>query len=281
MLRCPLLHLLLTLTDPVVIRTSSRSQLRRHHTLEDLSRKPNKVVSPQGILKPPGLPLALLARQQILISKLARPDPQVANHSQQIEADLASVVPGNAPLQNVHNLLREVLRVTRAVADRRRLQTVELVKGTADGRVGNKVKGVPVLLVGPALRLVDEGTAARKRVVRVADQLRVGERLAADLGRQGDGELAEVAKLVADVDVPRVALPRDGRVRLVEEHAQERLCAARILDGLVGKEEALAGVVVEGAVEGLVGASVWLVRRVLEEEDDAVDGMKLRESVGF
>jgi hypothetical protein len=49
----------------------------------------------------------------------------------------------------------------------------------------------------------------------------------------------------------------------------------------VREEESLAGVVVEGAIERLVGPSVGLVRRVFKEEDDAVDGMELREGVGF
>lgn len=143
------------------------------------------------------------------------------------------------------------------------------------------MESIPVFLVGSALRLVDKGTAARKRVVRVANQLRVGEGLAADLGGQRDGELAEVAKLVADVDLPGFTLLRDGRVGLVEEHAQQRLRAARVLDRLVREEEPLAGVVVEDAVFGLVGAPVGLVRGVLEEEDDAVDRVELRERVGF
>jgi 3-methyladenine DNA glycosylase/8-oxoguanine DNA glycosylase len=40
---------------------------------------------------------------------------------------------------------------------------------------------------------------------------------------------------------------------------------------LCREEKALRGIVVEGAVERLVGRRVGLVRRVLEEEDDAVN----------
>jgi hypothetical protein len=51
------------------------------------------------------------------------------------------------------------------------------------------------------------------------------------------------------------------------------------LDGLRGEEEALRGVLVEGAVERLVAGLVGGVGRVLEEEDDAVDGVELGEGV--
>ena len=55
--------------------------------------------------------------------------------------------------------------------------------------------------------------------------------------------------------------------------------AARVLDGLGGEEEALRGILVEGAVEGLVARVVGGVGRELEEEDYAVDWVQLREGV--
>ena len=52
------------------------------------------------------------------------------------------------------------------------------------------------------------------------------------------------------------------------------------MDGLRGEEEALRGIFVEGAVERLVAGVVGGVGGELEEEDDAVDGVELREGVG-
>jgi hypothetical protein len=67
---------------------------------------------------------------------------------------------------------------------------------------------------------------------------------------------------------------------LVEQDAEQGLRAAGVLDGLRGEEEALRGIFVEGAVERLVAGVVGCVGGELEEEDDAVDGVELRERVG-
>jgi hypothetical protein len=55
----------------------------------------------------------------------------------------------------------------------------------------------------------------------------------------------------------------------VEQQRQQRLRSARVLDGLLGEEDAVRGVVVEGAVRE---AAVEVGAGDFEEEDDAVYG---------
>jgi len=241
--------------------------------------EPDKIVAAQGVLKLPIPAAALLAGEQVRVADLARAHPQVAHHGQQVEADLGGVVAGDAPLEDVHDLGGEVGGGDAGpVADGGRLEAVELVEGPVDGGVGDEVEGVGGLVVGVALGLVDEGGGFREAVVHVADQLAVGEGLAAVFRGEGHGELAKVGQGGTDVD-GIVGRGGCGVGRLVEEHAEQGLGAAGILDGLRGEEEALRGVVVEGAVERLVAGAVGGVGGVLEEEDNAVDGVELGEGV--
>lgn len=79
------------------------------------------------------------------------------------------------------------------------------------------------------------------------------------LGRELARKLLELLQLPADLDL----------ALLVQQHRNQRLCAARVLDRLRREEEPVRRLVVEGAVFRDVGG--LLARRVLEEEDDAVD----------
>ncbi|KAF7554478.1 hypothetical protein G7046_g6804 [Stylonectria norvegica] len=103
---------------------------------------------------------------------------------------------------------------------------------------GDEVEGV--LGLAAAVGLVDKGAAAGEAVVDLADEG------------------------LADVDVGR----------LVEQHAEEGLRGAGVLDRLRGEEDVLGGRLVEGAVEGAAGRGVRLVGWVFEEEDDAVEGLE-------
>lgn len=187
---------------------ASLLHLLLHDALEHLASKADKVVPPQRILKLPVPTLALLPLQQLLVAKLARAHPQIAAHGEQVEANLRRLVPRHAALQHLDNLGRERVRRALAVRNGRGLQAVELVQRAVDGRVRDKVEGV--LRLGPrALRLVDKRVAAREAVVHLADQVRVAEGLATELGGEHHCELAKVAHLRANVDV----------VRLVHQHA--------------------------------------------------------------
>lgn len=232
-------------------------------------------MSAQRVLVLPVASLLLLARQHLGVADLARAHPQVAHHGHEVEPDLRQVVAGDAAPQHLHDLGRElVVRRAGAVADGRRLQAVELVQRAVDGRVRDEVERV-LGLAARALRLVDERAALREAVVHVADQLAVAERLAPELGRQHHRELAELAQRLADIDAGTVR-PRATTAALfvlVQEHRQQRLCATRILDRLCREEDALRGVVVESPVKRFVCRCVGGVRRVFEEEDDAVDGV--------
>lgn len=242
---------------------ASRIEFILHHLLHHLTRKAHKVVPPQRILKQPVLALALLPLQQLLVAKLARADPQVAAHSQQVEANLRRIVAGNAALQHVHHLEGELFGGAGPVRDGRGLQAVQLVQHAVDGRVGDEVEDV-LRGLARALRLVGKGAAAREAVVHLADEVRVAEGLAAELGRQHHCEVAEILHLRANVDLGR----------LVHEHAEKGLRGAGVLYGLRREEDALRGIVVKGAVEGAVGRGVGPVGWELEEEDDAVEGLE-------
>lgn len=82
---------------------------------------------------------------------------------------------------------------------------------------------------------------------------------ATHLWRKVARKLLEVLQLLANVDF----------ALLVQQHRDQRLCAARILDRLRGEEELVCRLVVVRPVLGHVGR--LLARGVLEEEDDAVD----------
>lgn len=219
----------------------------------------------QRVLEHPVPALVLLAGQQVGVAKLAGALAQVAAHGQQVEADLSGVVAGDAPPEHLDDARGEGVGVAGAVGDGRGLQAVELEQHAVDGQVGDEVERV-VRLAG-LVRLVDERAAPREAVVHLADQIRVAQRLAAELGRQHHGEFAEIGQRLAHVDV----------CGAVEQHAEEGLGGARVLDRLRGEEDGLGGVTVELAVEGPVGSGVGLVRRVLEEEDDAVNGLQREE----
>lgn len=112
------------------------------------------------------------------------------------------------------------------MGDGRGLQAVELVEHAVDRRVRDEVEHVLGLGGALLLRLVGEGGAAGEAVVHLADEVRVAEGLAAELGGQLDGELAEVREVGADVDV----------LLLVHQDAEEGLGGACVLDGLGGEE---------------------------------------------
>lgn len=255
----PFQALIHPLLDPLV---APLLQLLPDHALEHLARKAHKVVSPERVLEKPVPALALLARQQLLVPKLARPDPQVAAHGEQVEADLRGLVPGYALLQDLGHLCREGLGRAGAVGDGSRLQAVELVEGSVDGGIGDEVEGV--LGLARLLRLVDKGTAPGKAVVHLADQIRVAQRLASEFRRQRHGELAKVLHLGPNLHV----------IRLVHEHTQQGLRRAGILYRLRREEDVLGGGVVEGPVERPVGRRIRAVGRVFEEEYDAVERLQ-------
>lgn len=88
------------------------------------------------------------------------------------------------------------------------------------------------------VRLVEKRNSAGKGVVRLADEVRVTEGLSAELWRQVDCEVAEVAKLRPDVDrcATVVAFTVRGG-KLIQQDAEKSLGAASVLDGLRGKED--------------------------------------------
>jgi len=232
---------------------------------------------PQGILKLPVAPLGLLASEHLGVAKLLRSQAQIPHHGHQVEADLRHVVPRDAALEDFHDLFRKRLLWAAAshsaVGDGRGLEAVELVQGAVDVCVGDEVEDVLALARVLALRLIGERARLGEAIVHVTNQLRVAECLAAELGGQNHGEFLEVAEVGANVDLAGLVL--------VEQHGQQSLRAARILDRLCGEEEVLCRVVVECAVERLVCGGIGAVCRILEEEDDAVDWMELRESLGL
>lgn len=88
------------------------------------------------------------------------------------------------------------------------------------------------------------------------------------LWRELAREVLELLELLANVDL----------ALLVQQHRDQRLSAACILDCLGCEEELVGGVVVVFAVVGSVGR--LLARRVLEEKDDAVDVAERSQRVG-
>lgn len=262
----PPLRLLLGGLDPLIVRAVFH--LHVDNPLQDLADEADKVGPPQRVLPRPGAPLALLALQQLRVARLARADLQVAHHRHQVEPDLALRVPLDPALDHLDDLLGETVHVARPVANGERLQAVQLVEHAVDGRVGDEVIHIRVLVGGRALCLVDEGRRPGERVVRGADDLRVGQRLAAEVGGEARGEFLERGQLGSDVD-------GHGRRRggvLVEDHGEDGLRAAGVLDRLPGEEDAVVGrVLVIGAVRR-GGRVARLASNPLEEEDDAVDG---------
>ncbi len=79
------------------------------------------------------------------------------------------------------------------------------------------------------------------------------------VARERRGELLELFQVASNIHL----------AILVEQHAQQRLRPARILDGLRGEEDVVVGAIVEAAV--LRRRRRLLARWVPEEEDDAVD----------
>lgn len=259
---------------------ATRADAIAGHALEHLAGEADKVVTAERILEAPLAALALLPLQQLRIAKLARAHAQVAAHGQQVEADLGGLVASDTALQHVDHAARKLVLRARAVRDGRWLQPVELVQRPADRGVGDKVEGVLGLGVGVALRLVGKRVAAREAVVHLANQVRVAQRLAAELGRQHHGEVAKVAQLLANVDLVAVVVGGGvgvGVARLVQQHTEQRLRGARILYRLRGEEELFRGGLIEFTVEGPVGCGVWLVGWVFEEKDDTVDGLQRKQ----
>lgn len=153
--------------------------------------------------------------------------------------------------------------------DGSRLKTVQFIQSAVDGRIGDKVERI-LSLSARLVRLIGKGTATGEAVVHLANEVRVTEGLTTELGRQHHSKLSKLAQLLANLDV----------VRLVEQHTQQRLRGARILDRLGGEKDVLRGRVVKGAVAGALGCRIGLVGRVLEQEDDAVDGLEGEELGG-
>lgn len=112
-------------------------------------------------------------------------------------------------------------------------------------------------------RLVCKRATPRKAVVHLPDQIRVTQRLAPKLRRKLDSELPEVAQLFTNIDI----------LILVQQHAQQRLGSACILNRLRGEEHAGARIVVERPVLGCAGC-VGRVGGVFEEKDEAVERLQ-------
>ncbi|KAI6770788.1 hypothetical protein HG531_009643 [Fusarium graminearum] len=237
--------------------------LTANNALHHLTRKANKVVSSQSILKHPVSSLALLPRQQLLVAKVSRSLSQVPAHGEEVESDLGAIVSCDSALENVHNLCRKFLRAAGTVRDGSGLQAVELIECAIDRCVSDEMEGI-LCLCTRLIRLVGKGAAASKAVVHLPDEVRVTKRLTAELRWQHHGEFSKVAQLLAYLDI----------FRLVQQHAEEGLCSTGILDRLCGEEDVLGGGVVEGAVAGSLGCRIGLIGRVLEEEDHAVDRMQ-------
>ena len=158
--------------------------------------------------------------------------------------------------------------------DRMRLQPVQLVQRPLERNVRDEMVQLGIFLAdGRAARLVDERGRARERVVRVADLRRVTQSFAAEVGWEAGREVLEGAELRPNVH--GVAVGRCVWGVMVEDHGENGLGAACVLDGLGGEEEALlvggggvVGAVLRGGgLGGVVGAG-----DVFEEEDYAVDG---------
>ena len=137
---------------------------------------------------------------------------------------------------------------------------------------------VIVIVRWRAARLVSKGIGARKRVVGASNQLRIGQSLAAQIRRQGHCKVPELAQGLANVQVA-IAEPLP---RLVQQHTQQGLGCAGVLDRLSGKEDAVGGSgMVPRAIERCVRGYVRPVCREAKQEYDAVNGFERGKLIGF
>jgi uncharacterized protein YcbK (DUF882 family) len=89
-------------------------------------------------------------------------------------------IPRNTPLQDLNYLLRECRRVTRAMADRMRLQAIQLIQRPINRRIRNKVIHIrSIFFILRTGRLIRERARASKSIVCGANSFRVGEGFAA------------------------------------------------------------------------------------------------------
>lgn len=254
----PLLRLFLRLLNPSLI--TPVLNLFPNHTLQRLARKAQEIMPSQRILPHPLRPLPPLSNQRLLIPNLPRTDPRILNHGDKIKPDLTHRKSLHALLHHRNNLVRELIKSARTMRYRCGVQPVEFVERAVDGRVRDEVIEV-VVLGRHALLLAYKGAAARERVVRLADEFAVAEALAAEVRGHEAGEVFEFFERGADVDF----------VVLVQEHGEQRLGAAGVLDGLRGEEDLFCGGGVGRAVGGDFGLFLCVVAgQVFEEEDQAV-----------
>lgn len=258
-----------TLRDPLLGARPSLVKPRLHlvllavlarNTAEHLAGKPHKVPPPQRILPRPVSPLLLFARQARAVAELPAADAHIATDGQEIEANLREAVPADAALQDGDDGGGEGgrVRLTGPVGYGMRLEAVELVEQAVDGGVGDEVIDVVgLVVVAVADGLVDEGGGAREGVVDFAHLLGVAQHFAAEVGREGGGEVAERLQGGAHVELLVGGLRggQGGGGVLVEEDGEEGLGGAGVLDGLVREEESAACVGVVGAIFGLVSVA--------------------------
>jgi hypothetical protein len=186
----------LGLVDPLVVSVAALVKLGLCDALEQLTDEADKVVSPQRILPQPLCTLVLLLLELFLVANLARSQAEIAHAGHEVEADLGGGVAADAALQDGDDLLGEFARGARAVGDGCGLQAIELVELVVYRRVavggvsgagrwrgkGLRDEVVDIVVLGRgALCLVDKRRRACKRVVCLADQVGVGERLSPQL----------------------------------------------------------------------------------------------------
>lgn len=138
------------------------------------------------------------------------------------------------------------------MANRIRLQPIKLIQHTVDRRIRDEMIHIAALII-PILRrgrLINERRRARERIMRSTDSLAVREGLAAEIGREARGEIFEGAQFGANVD--RVRGRGGERVVVVEDHGEDGLRAAGVLNGL-RREEGRVGVVGGGFVFAVLG----------------------------
>lgn len=272
----PPLRLLLRPLYPLLVAVLTLLKLHLHHPLRHLPNKPDKITPPQCILPFPGPSLPLLPLQHLHIPNLMRLHSQIPHHRHQIKPDLPLRVPRNSPLQDLNSLFWKRAFFAGSMANRERLQPIQLIQNTIERRIGYEMVELRVLFRNRrARRFIDERRRARKGIVRVADERRIAQRLAAQVWREARREVLEGAELGPDVDADAClrllgVAGEDGV--LVEDHGEDGLRAAGVLDRLGGEEEP---VVCCFAVVRAVLRDVGVARLAagpFEEEDYAVHG---------
>lgn len=189
--------------NPFLIRlpTPILRLLHPNNPLHHLPNKPNKIPPPQRILPRPSSPLPLLTLQRLHIPNLPCPRPRVLHHRHQIKMRLLRRIPRNPPLQHLNHLLGKRRRITRAMANRMRLQSIQLIQRAINRRVRDKVVHIRgILFVLGTGRFIRERACAGEGVMRGADSFRVGEGFTAEFGREACCEVFEGAQFVTEGD---------------------------------------------------------------------------------